>query len=208
MVKKDFSQIVAPWEAAHFVGGHIALDLANTVFHRKKSLADNELLKSVSDISSWCQSVGLISPVNAHQLNNCAGDEFVQAVQRVREQVWTLFHAISNGEAPSSKALGNLLRIAGLGSSAEIISFTDAELKELAGNFADPEAIPAALAMFAIEAFFTLPKARVKACPRCGWLFIDTSKGGRRRWCSMSTCGNLEKAARYRHTEPDAQEKA
>jgi predicted RNA-binding Zn ribbon-like protein len=33
----------------------------------------------------------------------------------------------------------------------------------------------------------------VKACPGpdCGWLFVD--RRGRRRWCSMSTCGNRAK---------------
>ena len=38
--------------------------------------------------------------------------------------------------------------------------------------------------------------ARVRQCPGrdCGWLFLDTS--GRRRWCSMSTCGSREKMRR------------
>jgi predicted RNA-binding Zn ribbon-like protein len=38
--------------------------------------------------------------------------------------------------------------------------------------------------------------ARVTRCPgrRCGWLFVNAS--GRRRWCSMSSCGSREKARR------------
>jgi len=32
----------------------------------------------------------------------------------------------------------------------------------------------------------------------CGWLFADTSKNGRRRWCSMQTCGVASKMARLR----------
>jgi predicted RNA-binding Zn ribbon-like protein len=38
--------------------------------------------------------------------------------------------------------------------------------------------------------------SRVRACPgrNCGWLFLDTS--GRRRWCSMETCGSREKMRR------------
>jgi predicted RNA-binding Zn ribbon-like protein len=32
----------------------------------------------------------------------------------------------------------------------------------------------------------------------CGWLFLDTSKAGRRRWCSMEVCGNRAKVQRYR----------
>ncbi|MER9651090.1 CGNR zinc finger domain-containing protein [Mesorhizobium sp. M0199] len=35
-------------------------------------------------------------------------------------------------------------------------------------------------------------------CPRCGWLFVDISRGGKRRWCNMRVCGNREKVARHR----------
>ncbi|QDC02187.1 hypothetical protein FGU64_18065 [Mesorhizobium sp. 8] len=41
---------------------------------------------------------------------------------------------------------------------------------------------------------------RLRRCehPGCVMLFIDTSKNGKRRWCSMETCGNREKAASHR----------
>jgi predicted RNA-binding Zn ribbon-like protein len=40
---------------------------------------------------------------------------------------------------------------------------------------------------------------RVRQCanPECGWLFLDNSKSGNRRWCSMSACGNCAKAHRH-----------
>ena len=40
---------------------------------------------------------------------------------------------------------------------------------------------------------------RIRECgaPDCSWLFIDTSRGGRRKWCDMSVCGNRAKARRY-----------
>ena len=38
--------------------------------------------------------------------------------------------------------------------------------------------------------------ARLHRCPGrdCGWVFLDMS--GRRRWCSMATCGSREKMRR------------
>ena len=41
---------------------------------------------------------------------------------------------------------------------------------------------------------------RIKICDndRCRWVFYDTSRTSRRRWCDMSTCGNRAKAARHR----------
>ena len=42
---------------------------------------------------------------------------------------------------------------------------------------------------------------RFRSCEHddCTLWFLDTSKGGRRRWCSMSTCGNRAKAKRHYH---------
>jgi predicted RNA-binding Zn ribbon-like protein len=35
----------------------------------------------------------------------------------------------------------------------------------------------------------------------CGWLFLDTSKNQRRRWCAMETCGTAAKMKRYRRSQ-------
>ena len=39
---------------------------------------------------------------------------------------------------------------------------------------------------------------RICANDGCRWVFEDTSRGGRRRWCDMSSCGNRAKVRRYR----------
>ncbi|MEV0998662.1 ABATE domain-containing protein [Nonomuraea sp. NPDC050202] len=65
-----------------------------------------------------------------------------------------------------------------------------------------PETDPAraALAVVALDAIATLGgqgDGMIKRCEQatCGGLFVDTSRGGRRRWCSMATCGNKMKKA-------------
>ena len=44
-----------------------------------------------------------------------------------------------------------------------------------------------------------LDRLRVRRCANdeCLWLFIDHSKGGTRRWCDMTSCGNRAKARRH-----------
>jgi predicted RNA-binding Zn ribbon-like protein len=41
--------------------------------------------------------------------------------------------------------------------------------------------------------------ARIRRCAndRCLYLFVDDSRNGTRRWCSMSMCGNRAKAHRH-----------
>src|SRR5437773_921598 len=43
-------------------------------------------------------------------------------------------------------------------------------------------------------------RRRLRACGnrRCGWLFVDRSASGRRRWCDAKACGNRMKVRRYR----------
>jgi predicted RNA-binding Zn ribbon-like protein len=38
---------------------------------------------------------------------------------------------------------------------------------------------------------------RIRKCDRCKKIFFDTSKNRSRKWCSMQTCGNQDKALRY-----------
>ncbi|MCV4932572.1 CGNR zinc finger domain-containing protein, partial [Escherichia coli] len=41
---------------------------------------------------------------------------------------------------------------------------------------------------------------RIRECPgrNCGWLFLDTSRNGQRRWCSEAECGTPARVARHR----------
>jgi predicted RNA-binding Zn ribbon-like protein len=41
---------------------------------------------------------------------------------------------------------------------------------------------------------------RMKSCarPACRWAFYDASRNRSGVWCSMATCGNREKGAKYR----------
>ncbi len=56
------------------------------------------------------------------------------------------------------------------------------------------------LARDAIDLFGGSLAERIRICAAddCGLLFVDTSRPGRRRWCSMERCGNLAKVRNYR----------
>ncbi|MGW6423126.1 CGNR zinc finger domain-containing protein [Nocardia sp. NPDC055053] len=56
------------------------------------------------------------------------------------------------------------------------------------------------LARDAIDLFSGPLATRIRVCAsdNCGLLFVDASRPGRRRWCSMDRCGNLTKVRKYR----------
>jgi predicted RNA-binding Zn ribbon-like protein len=197
MVARRRPRARGPWQDGHFIGGHPALDLTNTVFDRAHPAPDNELLKTPTDVLTWCESVGLFEA--APVLGDGAADDLVARVRSLREHAWATFDALSRGDVIPGPALGALLEQSGAGLRAGRVRGADARLGHLDADWGAPGAIPEALALLAVQALFTLPAERVRACGRCGWLFLDSSRGGRRRWCSMSTCGNREKASRHRH---------
>jgi predicted RNA-binding Zn ribbon-like protein len=75
--------------------------------------------------------------------------------------------------------------------------------QRLALSLSGPDACRAALAQLAraaVELVAGPDLRRIDNCanPSCSLMFIDHSRPGRRRWCSMERCGNRAKTTRYR----------
>jgi predicted RNA-binding Zn ribbon-like protein len=186
------------WAPEHFIGGHPALDLANAVFNRQVPEPDNELLKSARDIGNWLNASGLAGAREAAAVAGIAGQSFVERVHAVREASAQIFGSIAAKEAPPTEALGFLHASAASGLASGAVELDGSRPDLALARWRNPGAVTAVLAMLSIEGFFTLPRERLHSCPRCGWLFLDTSRGGKRRWCSMQVCGNREKVSRHR----------
>jgi predicted RNA-binding Zn ribbon-like protein len=62
------------------------------------------------------------------------------------------------------------------------------------------EAALGPIALAAVRLFTQGDFSRIRECGghACGWLFYDTSKNNRRRWCEMEVCGNRAKQRRLR----------
>lgn len=186
------------WVPEHFIGGHPALDLANAVFDRRVPEPDNELLKSARDIGNWFKASGLASAREAAAVSGIAGEPFVKRIHAVREASAAIFGSIAADEAPAAEALSVLLASAARGLAGNAVKLDGTRPRLALARWCDPDTVAAVLAMLSIEGFYTLPRERLRSCPRCEWLFLDTSRGGKRRWCSMQICGNREKVSRHR----------
>jgi predicted RNA-binding Zn ribbon-like protein len=182
----------------HFIGGHPALDLANAVFNRRVPEPDNELLKSARDVGNWFKASGLAGAREAAAVAGIAGEPFVERIHAVREASAQIFGSIAAEKATGTEALGFLFSSAASGLADGAVGLNGARPDLTLARWRDPDAVTAVLAMLSIEGLFTLPPERLRSCPRCGWLFLDTSRGGQRRWCSMRVCGNREKVSRHR----------
>ena len=178
----------------------LCLEFANTRYWRGQP-APTETLNAPEDLAAWTtanEGLKLAKPP--------ARREFERAIE-VRELIHRLFDAHAQEKTPAARdveALNEAL--------AEAPARTT--LKRERGSYAWDVDMRSgtALALLApvlwtagdLLAGARLDRVRRCANPECGWLFLDDSRAGKRRWCSMQSCGNRAKARRHYHKSREA----
>jgi predicted RNA-binding Zn ribbon-like protein len=118
------------------------------------------------------------------------------AARELRAALYALFAAVAAGEPAPPGALERLRDVHAEGAAVARLDRRDGGYA-LAWPADEPRRVGYAVAADAVTLLADpAALARLKRCPGrdCGWLFLDTS--GRRRWCSMGTCGSREKMRR------------
>jgi predicted RNA-binding Zn ribbon-like protein len=196
--------------ALPLLGGALCLDFVNTVDPRLRE-PHEEFLGSYDALVEWAAFVGSVSAAEAVALR-AAGERRGAAAGRVqrraiamREALYELLrpHPVRNRLRPSLDVLNEELQRA---LSTAVLERSAGGVFRLAwprGTELDRVLWP--VAHSAAEILSSGAHGRIHECEGdgCGWLFLDTSKAGRRRWCSMAVCGNRAKAQRHRARAKD-----
>jgi len=187
-----------------FDGGALCLDFCNTWESRSDPSCD--LLRAYPELASWAAAGGLITRDGERDLlRRAAGrpaeasSAFEQAIA-LRESIFRTFSHLAAGADAAEEDIAVLNR-------ALAAATPQLELKPgdrcCSWRWAGPDdaldcmlwpVVRSAAELLTSE---TVDRVRECASPTCSWLFIDTSRNRRRRWCDMSTCGNRAKARRY-----------
>jgi predicted RNA-binding Zn ribbon-like protein len=188
-----------------FVAGNLALDFANTAdWHEAEHPV--EMLLSFTDLLRWGQEAGVIDADDAARLLRVAEDDPEAAVATyaraitLREALFRIFRAIARQQpaAPDDLDLlnGELLRAF---AHRQIVPGQDGYTLEWRGRETALDGVLWTVAQAAADLLTDAELERIRQCAGdpCGWLFYDTSRNRRRRWCSMEGCGNRAKARRY-----------
>jgi predicted RNA-binding Zn ribbon-like protein len=171
-------------------GGAPALDYINTIDPRFGPSAV-DLLSSPEALCSWAQFAGLVESLRVDPR------AFRRALT-VRNTLDAIFRAVAKGRQPRP---GDLTKLR----DAYLAVLTRARLVGEPGSLewelparAGIDALLLPVLTSALELLQT--PARIRECPgaNCGWLFIDETKNGSRKWCSMDLCGSRDKMRRYR----------
>lgn len=190
--------------ARDIVGGDAALDFVNTVTGRDETPRD--WLDSYERLLEWATLVQLLPEKNLRALAKRARTEHAAAARALaqakvlREALFALLSAIISGEAPPKDAPALLREHWVKGIEAHDLRFVDRHLvTELRADADDFDLIASVVACRMIEHVLPAPMDRLRICQgnNCSWIFIDSSKAGRRRWCDMAVCGNAAKSRRF-----------
>jgi predicted RNA-binding Zn ribbon-like protein len=180
------------------LGGRLCLDFVNTIDPRLKA-PNEEFLASYGTLLAWAEFVGILSRAARRQLV-IAGEHNPRVAKQIhrraldlREGLFTLFTGAPEAQA-GLQALNSEIRL----TSAELHLEREGAAYALAWDAGAKVLGP--IVRSAIELLTSSDVGRVRVCAGdgCGWLFLDSSRTHRRRWCSMAICGNRAKAKRSR----------
>ncbi|HEY0526047.1 MAG TPA: CGNR zinc finger domain-containing protein [Stellaceae bacterium] len=211
----------------NLAGGNPALDLANTVSDRHGASPRDHLADGYGDLVDWAEHAGLLDAAGAATLREAARADPAAAARAharaldLREAVFAVFAPIAAGRLPGADALARLDRhvadarprlapaaVPGGGSGGGTPPRFVRRFDRPAGDLDRIRRIAAWAAADLLTSDDRIGRVRECANEPCGWLFLDASKNGTRRWCDMRDCGSLTKMrrfrARHRHTRPVA----
>ncbi|HTC70612.1 MAG TPA: ABATE domain-containing protein [Acidothermaceae bacterium] len=182
------------------VGGHIALDLINTVEPRVPNEQGREHLTSPAALLAWAGRASLLDEgelrqvAAAWQQNPAAGPKDLKASIELRESLYQSLTAMLESRTPDLALI--TARWAAAASRASLGMTPEGARMQAAPSIPDRLAFAAVDLLTGLD--LTRLQTRLRACPvnegGCGWLFLDNSRNNSRRWCVMADCGTQAKS--------------
>jgi predicted RNA-binding Zn ribbon-like protein len=184
----------SPEKRGVFLASQVALDFLNTEWPTASGKED--FFEKDEDVLSWLRQAGL-APASIAVVR--PSGSLLRAAHALRAVIRSLVESRKVGKTPDLSDLNAFLVAA---QSHPQLSWTSS--KKIAMKTIRPadtaEQLLAPIALKTAELFSTADFRRVRLCddPTCVHWFLDQTRPGRRRWCSMATCGNRLKVRSYR----------
>ena len=189
-----------------FIGGRLALDFVN-LFPVNDGLSWDKLVE-------FLETARIVTPERGGELlalnrsDRQAAESLLREAQQLAADLRLAFGAVLHRHKILREwiePVNEILRITE-GHDELVAVDNDWEIQFVASE-SGLEWLLAAVARSAAEIITEGSRARLRLCanPRCGLFFYDTSRTHRRRWCSMTVCGNRHKVAAFarRHASAD-----
>lgn len=189
-------------------GNALALDFVNTV-HSRADGTGHEYFRRYDDLVDWPGFAGLLDEQARSRLRQAAQAQphaaagILDQARELRETIYRLFLVTIRGGDAAAADLEAFNQQLGQALSRQRLDATNEGFSlRWPTDSADLEQVLWPVVDAAAKLLANGPHDRIRECQvadgGCGWLFLDTSKNGKRRWCNMQTCGNAAKVRRHR----------
>jgi predicted RNA-binding Zn ribbon-like protein len=181
-----------------FIAGHPALDFVNTAEERGHPDA-GDALRTAADLRLWGQRYGLLARSGTSDERT---EVELKKARQARELLYALFFARAHRRPLPTDVLARLTALAAEACRAGSLEASPDGSLQWRWDRSELATIRHIAVTSAIDLLQTEPSPRLKQCPgeHCGWFFLDTTKRGNRRWCSMGECGQEAKNLKRRKT--------
>jgi len=189
------------------VGGSLCLDFVNTATARGRTEL-RDYLTSFEALLAWSRNAGAISRTQIRCLAQSAAEAPKAAAfaldfaVQLREAIYRLLRSASAGRRPSASDLFMLNTALKEAGSRQAITIETGGLKwGWDFDLQDLRTMLWPVVRSTAELLTSPDLCRMRQCARegCQWMFLDLSKNGSRRWCSMALCGSRAKSHRFYH---------
>lgn len=194
----------APDAPFRFVGGDASLDFVNTADWTPRGL-ERDRFTDYGRVVEWARGANIITSADARRLTVASGrhprqtNAALDAARASRDVLHDVFSSVVAGRAvPSALDRLNEL-VAGVATHGRIVRDASGRLTRGWDALGEtPESVLWPVVWAASELLVSADAARLRMCAGddCGWLYVDRSRNGLRRWCEMSVCGTTEKNRR------------
>lgn len=173
-----------------FRSGSVALDFVATV--AKRDMADRDMLVDDDSLHTWLYVAGLppaLEPLAEGRLSEA---------RELREALNRLTRSRVDGVRPLVRDIGILNTAASYGPPSPSLAHDGVNISLPAP--VDVRNVLAIVARDAVELFSGPFHDRIRRClgHDCSLYFVDRSRQGNRRWCSMASCGEKASSRAYR----------
>jgi len=178
-----------------FIANNIAIDFANTLITDRGTEVD--LLENSNGLFNWATEAGF----SVEKLKNTDNDQLtLKKTKELRAAIKNLVEATIDNRPTPQDSLVTLNRWLPKGVIEQHL--IEQEGKLTLSPLHSQLSVEILLGQIATEAAYLLssPKiTKLKCCsnPQCVLTFLDISRSGKRKWCSMDICGNRAKAATF-----------
>lgn len=196
------------------VGGHPALDLVNTVERGTPAPGGQprDYLTDPPALLRWARRVSLVDEAEVSAVTDSwerdpsSAHAALAAVRDAREALHVaLLATIDAVPSDTGTVAAALERLhsrwaAAVGRSRLVLEPERTTAARLGVGVMPGFLVPDRAADAAVDVLRMADLARLRRCPPaaggCGWVFLDHSRNGSRRWCRMADCGTTAKARR------------